>query len=507
MLAMMVATMADAAPSHSAPPEFELSPNCYAQERYWLSTAPVRVFSSRVGRGKTFIGVANEHVACCAVPGLKVAVTRLERASMETTTLETLRKLVNDHAPGIWQRGWSESKGILSYPRVRCDDGKLRQSQIFVFGWLDPGRQLSAEFGHILVDQAEQLDLRHYTFAQTRLRQNDPWVNERCAELGIAPRQMSLLFNPEDDEHWAAQLFRPDDGMREIRNEQDRVVAEVILSSFHDNEANLPPDYHERNESLKGTIYYDRLVLGKWARAEGMVFPMWDAARHLVAKPDSWAEWNGYPPPDWARYRGVDFGYRNPFVCLWLAEDPETRTRYVYREWSMTERLVEDHAAVIVKAEADELAALRSAPALKRDNAQLFRVFLAGLNVKASFADHDAEDAATLARHGVRTQPARKDIANCIKAIVMGLNTDRLKVIAGSVMQEDRSLSQQKQPRSLAKELSGYRYKKLAENARNPVDDQKEQPVDAANHRIDALGYVLYSLEVTPRPSIYVGAA
>jgi len=502
MLLAAWATMADAAPSSRSQ---LIEPENYAQETYLRSTAPVRVMSSRVGRGKTWVICASEWVKFCALPGIKIALTRLEARSMESTTLEEFKKFV----PGEFlAANWAESKQILSGPKVRCDDGVVRQSKLHVFGWLDPARHLSAEFGSIAIDQAEQLDRRHYTFAQTRLRQNDPWINARAEKLGLAARQMSLACNPEDSEHWIAQDFDPDRGMRVERDAEGRALYEVILSSFHDNEQHLPPDYHLRLESLKGTPYYDRLVLGKWARAEGLVFPMYDPSRHLKTEAAAWSKWNNYPPPNWARYRGIDFGYRNPFVCLWVAENPETGRRHVYREWSMSERLVEDHAEQILKLEAAELHALRSAPALSGDPEQAFelRPYLNELNVVASYADHDAEDAATLARHGVYTTPARKDIGACIRAIASALNRDMLVIEPGLLVTEDPLAVAQRQPSSLPRELAKLQWQKLAENRRNQSDDPKERPVDAANHRIDALGYSRHSIETAPTPSVWVAS-
>ncbi|MEQ1833007.1 MAG: hypothetical protein ABL977_08115 [Candidatus Eisenbacteria bacterium] len=476
-----------------------IEPNSYAQERYLTSTAPVRLLSSRVGRGKTYILCAGEHYKCCALPGLQVALTRLERASMENTTLETLRSHI---IPGeMWAKGWSESKSCLTYPPVMCDDGKVRRSRIYLFGWTDPGRALSAEFGSIGVDQAEQLEYRHYTVAQTRLRQNDPWINARAAEYGIAPRQMSLICNPEDNEHWIAKEFDPEAGMRYVTDDAGRVTADVILSSFHDNEENLPSDYAQRLEGLKGTVYYDRLVLGKWARAEGLVFPMWNPGVHLIDTPAEWSAWGGYPPPHWSRYRGIDFGYRNPFVCLWLAQDPSTNAFHVYREWSMGERLVEDHAHVIAEHEARELRTLRECA--DETQAVAMRPYLNDLNIAGSFADHDAEDAATLARHGIPTRPARKSIDGCIKAICSALNGGRLFIHQSSLIEEDRTQANMKLPSTLARELSSYRWQKLAQSAANPNDGKREKPIDANNHRIDALGYVLHSLEASPRPGVW----
>jgi len=472
-------------------------PNSYAQEQYLRSTAPTRVFSSRVRRGKSWVGCLSEHAKCIALPGIVCAITRLERVSMDNTTLDTLKTKIVPMQ--VWNRGWSESKSVLLYPPVKCDDGQVRQSRIHIFGWLDPSRVLSAEFGSIMIDQAEQLDRRHFTFAQTRLSQNDPWLSARASKLGLGMPQLSLICNPEDDEHWIAQEFDPELGMRVERYEDGREKYEIILSGFHDNEANLPPGYHERLESLRGTVYYDRLVLGKWARAEGSVFPMWEPQRHVIDKPATWEKWGGYPPPTWPRYRGIDFGFRNAFVCLWVAESPDG-VRYVYRQWAATEMLVEDHARKLLELEADELAVLRDC--CSPQEAEDLGAYLSGLYVRASYADHDAEDAATLARHGVRTAPARKGIHNAIQTIAGALNRGELFVIAGSNVFSDPREVAEKRPTSLEREIGAYRWTKQSETRTNPKDGPREMPIDANNHRIDALGYVLYTLERQVRPAI-----
>lgn len=476
-----------------------IAPNCYAQERYLLSTAPTRLLSSRVGRGKTYILCAGEHYKAAALPGLQVALTRLERVSMENTTLDTLRSKIIP--PAMWARGWSESKSCFSYPPVRCDDGRVRQSKIHVFGWLDPGRALSAEFGSIGVDQAEQLEYRHYTVAQTRLRQNDPWINARAERMGIAPLQMSLICNPEDNEHWIAKEFDPEGGMRLVTNANGAVTADVILSSFSDNDENLPPGYNERLEGLRGTVFYDRLVLGKWARAEGLVYPMYDPTVHVIDTPASWSVWGGFPPPHWPRYRGIDFGYRNPFVCLWLAQDPASGEFHMYREWSMGDRLTSDHAMVLVEHEQAEIAALRAHA--DEEQAVAMRPYLNELNVVGSYTDHEPEKAAMLGRCGIHSTMAKKDIHGAIQVISAALNKRTLYIHRNSLIEEDRTAANRKLPNSLARELSVLRWTKMAESAANPNDGKREKPIDANNHRIDALGYVLYSIDSRPQPGVW----
>ena len=135
-------------------------------------------------------------------------------------------------------------------------------------------------------------------------------------------------------------------------------------------------------DALTG-VRKERLRFGRWASAEGMVYEEWDATIHPVSP---------FPiPPEWKRYRAIDFGYTNPFVCLWFAQDGDGRV-YLYREIYMTQRLVEDHAKQIL--------------ALSK-----------GERIIATFTDHDAEDRATLERHGVPTQAAVKDISPGVQTV------------------------------------------------------------------------------------------
>lgn len=57
---------------------------------------------------------------------------------------------------------------------------------------------------------------------------------------------------------------------------------------------------------------------------EGMAFPNWDDSVHVV-KPFT-------IPDHWLRWRAVDWGYANPFCCLWFAQSPTNRQIVVYRE-------------------------------------------------------------------------------------------------------------------------------------------------------------------------------
>jgi hypothetical protein len=80
---------------------------------------------------------------------------------------------------------------------------------------------------------------------------------------------------------------------------------------------------------------YERFYLGNWVGAEGMIYTEYDYKRHLI---------DPFPiPKEWTRYLSIDFGFTNPFVCQWWAEDNDGRL-YLYRELYGTQTTVEDWA-------------------------------------------------------------------------------------------------------------------------------------------------------------------
>jgi phage terminase large subunit len=171
---------------------------------------------------------------------------------------------------------------------------------------------------------------------------------------------------------------------------------------------NLPHEYQAWLASLTGR-YRDRFVHGLWVAFEGSLFDVYDERFHVRSRPVEWDEWGGYPPPNWKRIRGIDFGYAAPFVLQWWAISPEGAW-WLYREIYRTGRLVGDHAKVAKAAELKELAALNSAIEAKNEKAWPKTPVLERLKFSMSPADHaDAESRAQLDNLGFATIPAVKD--------------------------------------------------------------------------------------------------
>ncbi len=191
-------------------------------------------------------------------------------------------------------------------------------------------------------------------------------------------------------------------------------------------------------------------------QAEGAVYPGYNPALHLI---------DPFPiPADWRRFRVIDFGYTNPFVCQWWAQDNDGRL-YRYRELYMTGRTVRAHAA--------QINALSS-----------------GEQIETTIADHDAEDRATLAEHGIFTTAAEKAITTGIQAVserlaVAGDGRARLFFMRDALVEADDTLEERKLPTCTEEEIEGYAWPKAADG--KPI---KEQPVKENDHGVDALRYL-----------------
>ncbi|MCP4230250.1 MAG: hypothetical protein GY771_08890, partial [bacterium] len=102
-------------------------------------------------------------------------------------------------------------------------------------------------------------------------------------------------------------------------------------------------------------------------------------------------------PRDWTRYRAIDFGYVNPFACLWCAKDPDGRL-YFYDEHYATRMLLSEHAEKI-----------RTRDSGTGDEKPL--------RYQLTVADHDAQDVAELAKYGIKTTKARKEVSVGIQKV------------------------------------------------------------------------------------------
>jgi hypothetical protein len=176
------------------------------------------------------------------------------------------------------------------------------------------------------IDQVEELDGPEWGEFYEELigRLSDP----------RGPGKMVMAANPGPTDHWVWKRFI-DPEMRD-RFPQTR----YIHCTLYDNQENLDPKYFQsriRTEK-QNPEYYKRMVLGEWGAFGGKRFKCWDQSKHLI---DPFTI-----PPSWEVIEAVDYGYAHPFVCVWVAIDPQDRY-YVIGEHYERERAISHHARCI----------------------------------------------------------------------------------------------------------------------------------------------------------------
>jgi len=411
--------------------------------------------SGPAGTGKTMTLLTKLFLAAEKYPGMRGLICRKIRESLNEAALVT----------------WETKVLPTGHSALNGPSRRIRQSYKFgngseiIIGGLDKSQKLmSTEYDMIYVSEAIELTENDWENLTTRLRN------------GKMPYQQIIAdTNPDRPTHW-------------LRRRCDAGKTKLIESRHEDNPSVIDPKTGQ--PTAAGRVYLGkldaltgprkaRLRFGRWVQSEGVVYEGYDPAVHVIPKVEIKTEWK--------RYLSIDFGYTNPFSCLWLAEDPDGRL-YVYREIYRTQTLVQDHAREILKQSgAWNAREFRPDWTLKGAEPRPLRVI----------SDHDAEDRATLEKYlGIKVTPADKAVSPGIQAVTARLKPagdgkPRLFFLADSLCHRpDSNLVEAKKPTRLSEEFDGYIW--------NPSG--KEEPVKVDDHACDALRYAVVAVDGRPIP-------
>ncbi|MDA8189602.1 MAG: phage terminase large subunit [Dehalococcoidales bacterium] len=402
------------------------------------------LLSGPAGTGKSRACLEKLHLCALKYPGMRGLMVRKTRASLTESAMVTMNEKVLHELDHV---DFHTTTQEYRYPNG---------SRIVVGGLDKATKVMSSEYDIIYVQEATELSEHDWESLTTRLRN------------GVMPYQQLLGdCNPDAPHHWLKK--RADSGktvMLESRHEDNPTLWDRVKQTWTE----LGARYIAKLEALTG-VRYLRLRKGIWAAAEGMVYDGWDRDVHLIDRFEI--------PADWRRYLSVDFGYTNPFVAQWWAEDGDGRL-YRYREIYRVQQLVEDHAAEMKRLMANERMP------------------------EAVICDHDAEDRATLERHlGLSTIAAHKAVSPGIQAVASRLKRagdgkSRLFLLRDSLVDRDPLLEEAKKPTCTEEEIEGYVWNDKV---------KRDEPVKANDHGMDPMRYVVAHIDlvgrVTSAPSIW----
>lgn len=384
--------------------------------------------------GKTFATLWRLDSECRRWPGGRFAIVRKVAADLNTTVLETWRRV-------IAIRGGVETFGGQHPEWYDYPNG----ARVYVGGMDRPGKVLSGERDAIYFNQAEEADIGDWETLTTRTTGRG------------AVTEHPMLFgdcNPGPPTHWI--LHRP-----RLR---------VMESRHEDNPSLFDEDGWPTRQWTEGTgpaldaltgVRKERLRHGRWVAAEGTVYEF-DRAHHRLRRDEL--------PPIVDHVCGIDFGFSNPFVWSLWGVDADGRL-YLLRQIYRTQRLVEDHARAI-------------------------RGHLGDVRPSAWICDHDAEGRATLERHlGISTTPAFKSVQVGIQAVqsrlkLAGDGRPRLFILEDALVERDEALAALHRPVCTLDEFELYSWPKAGDGR-----VVKEEPVKEHDHGMDEMRYVVAYLD------------
>lgn len=416
---------------------------------------PEVLISGGAGTGKTIAVCTKAFRWLLKCPGSRACFVRKTRASMTESVLVTLESNVIPDNPAL-------------YPDVHSQLRSTRRSYIFpngseliIAGLDNPDRIMSTEYDMCCAFESTELVEDDWEKLTTRLRN------------GKMPFQQAIAdCNPSSPSHWLNQRANrayaiPAALAGHFPSARPGQKQMTRLNSRHEDNPML---WDGEKWTERGAIYLSklhnltgarkfRLLNGIWAAQEGLVYPEFDQAIHVIepfAIPDSWR-----------RIRVLDFGFVAPCCCQWWAFDQNDRA-YLYREIYKTQTLIQDLAKEITDLSGSE-------------------------RFEVTIADpEDAEGRATLHKYGVPNIAARKEKEVGIEAVKLRLR----KQADGKPMMflfrdcrlpqnGDSDLMESRLPTSTEQEFDGYIWQKVAEGKA-----VKEEPLKQNDHGMDCIRYM-----------------
>jgi PBSX family phage terminase large subunit len=369
----------------------------------------------------------------------RILIVRKTRTSMTHSVMATFDRFVKES-----DVHFHTTDQAYKYP-----NGSL----IAVAGMDNPTKVLSSEWDVIYWNEATEGTENEWEILSTRLRG------------GVVPYQQQIAdCNPDVGNHWLNQRASTDKMTRVITRHEDNPLYWDAAKGQYTPEGER---YVKGVLDKLSGVRYLRYRKGVWAAREGLVYDGFDRSVHVIQRDQV--------PHLRSRFRAIDFGFSNPFVCQWWGVDHDGRL-YLYREIYYTQRTVKVHSQQINELTGNEA-------------------------IVATVADHDAEDRATLRESRIVTLPAHKSIRQGIDAVterlkIQGDGRPRLFIVEDALVEVDLSLRDKGLPTSTLEEFGSYSWPD-SKAGRN----DKEAPIDAYNHGMDSLRYMVVYLDAQRLPT------
>lgn len=266
-------------------------------------------------------------------------------------------------------------------------------------------------------------------------------------------------LNPEGPNHWLKKFLDQEN--------LDKYIQHYII----DDNPYLPQDYVENlKKEYMGTVYYDRYILGKWALAEGLIYPMYQKA--LIDK---------IPNDEVFEYCvSMDYGTMNAFAML-LWERHADGIWYASRRYYYSGRDTGVQKTDMEYLKDIETTLFDLVEAIRQTNEK--NGPLKGMKIPVIIDPSAASFIALLKKTDwAKVIPANNAVADGIRETASAMYQDKIKILS--------SIPEWK------KEVEGYVWDESAE---------EDKPIKENDHLMDAMRYFVKTKKIVKVQREYTG--
>lgn len=257
--------------------------------------------------------------ACCAValrlalrhPGINIVIIRQTVEEIKQYIVATIEYILPSER---WKRYYKYKEREKVYVFANGSRIFLRP----LSNIRDAQKEQGIERNVYIIDEANNIPIDYILPLDGSLR------NSRIR--GFKPA-MIMTGNPGgiSDSYFYTHFVRPDYTKWTPEELKGRDEYKFIPAYLSDNPSLLSDNSYRAALERLPTNLKKAWLEGRWDVFSGQFFEEWNDDVHTV---------KDFPiPPTWKRWRSVDLGRGNhPSVCLWFAQNPDTKVVYCYRE-------------------------------------------------------------------------------------------------------------------------------------------------------------------------------